>query len=216
MLLRHTPAACTPLQRQSHAHPPANASCTAAISYQRSQLSRTSRTSRGAGYSVICSRMVAKSTTAPSPLGPSAAAAMATAATLHCQLRRRQRSPLSPHLRARGKRTTAAQQLCRSLVDATALPLSAPQQHHQPGELALAAPVCMHASRHLTRVVIHDRLLRESATSGLTRHLHVTAELRVLPMASAVVVRTAEPSDYWAIAVSELSVLMISTSAVPV
>ena len=144
MLLRHTPAAYTAPQRRSNVHPPASATCTGAISNQHSQLSRRSRTSRGAGCSVICRRMVADVTTAPSGLGSSAAAAMATAATLHCQLRRRQRSPLSPHLRARGMRTTAAQQLCRSLVDATALPLSAPLQQHQPGELVLAAPACMH------------------------------------------------------------------------
>lgn len=136
MLSQHTPAASTAPQQQKHACLLASASCTGLISNQHSQLGRASRTgTRGARNSIACSRMVADITQAPSAPGASAAAAMATAGTLHCQLWRRKRAPFCS---ARRKRTTAAQQLCRCLVDATALPLLAPLQKHQPGEMALA------------------------------------------------------------------------------
>ena len=154
MLLQHTPAACTAPQQQLHARLLPSATCTGLISNQHSQLGRTARTgTRGARNSIACSKMVADITKAPSAPGASAAAAMATAGTLHCQLWRRKREPIPS---ARRERTTAAQQLCRCLVDATALPLSAPLQQHQPGELAFAAPVYMHASKHLTRMLTHD------------------------------------------------------------
>ena len=44
----------------------------------------------------------------------------------------------------------------------------------------------------------------------MTGPLHVTTELMVLPTASAIVIRNAEPSDYWAIAVSKLCVSLIT------
>lgn len=157
MLLRHTPAACTAPQQRSHAHPPASVICTGANSNQHIQLGRTSRTgARGAGCSVVCSRMFADIKVAPSASESSAAAAAATAATLHCQLRRRQRAPGPSAPQAFRKHTTAAQQLCRCLVDATALPLSAPLQRQQPGEMALAAPACMIANKQLTPIVTHN------------------------------------------------------------
>lgn len=203
MLLRHTPAACIAPQQRSHAHSPASITCTGATSNQHSQLGRTSRTgTRGAGCSEVSSRMVADITMAPSTSGFSAAAAVATAATLHCQVRRRQRAPVHSAPQAFRKHTTAAQQMCRCLVDATALPLSAPLQQQQPGEMALAAPACMIACKQLTPIMPHQVSIRECMPGGNKKHLNASAELRVLPMASAIVIRTAEPSDYWAIAVS--------------
>jgi hypothetical protein len=155
MLSRHTPAACIAPQQQSHAHPPASITCTGATSNQYSQLGRVSSTgTRGAGCSVVCSRMVADTTMAPSASGSSAAAAVATTATLHCQLRRRQRAPVRSAPQAFRKHATA-QQLCRCLVDATALPLSAPLQQQQPGKMARATPACMIASKQLTPIMAH-------------------------------------------------------------
>lgn len=111
-----------------------------------------------------------------------AGAAAAAAAAWQCRLRRRRHPPSSSQQLARRRRGSAAQQPCRCLVDATALPVSAPAQQQQPGttgctNVALLASTALRhmqaaagCSSHFHALLLHAQAAKNVVHRACLRH----------------------------------------------